>query len=151
MALVADERELRRSASEGGSVVDFLLLMLWCAEAVFLRVSEVVFGFVDRLLVSRGRRRGRREVAGARCEEDDPQLLWDDVDEGRDHDRVEEIMSRLPRVSFEEGKKFYAVRKGRVTGIVRDWEDCRKQVHRFKGAQYKAFGTVEEAMQYLSG
>lgn len=47
-------------------------------------------------------------------------------------------------------KKFYAVRKGKKTGIFFTWEDCKKQVTGFSGAEYKSFLTKEEAENYLN-
>jgi ribonuclease HI len=46
--------------------------------------------------------------------------------------------------------KFYAVRRGRSTGVFESWDACRKQVHKFPGAEYKAFPTREEAFSFLS-
>lgn len=42
-------------------------------------------------------------------------------------------------------KKFYAVRKGRKTGIFTTWDECRAQVHGFPCAEYKSFPTMEGA------
>ena len=47
--------------------------------------------------------------------------------------------------------KFYAVRKGTVTGIFRTWEECKKNVHGYSGAEYKSFKTLEEAEAYMKG
>ena len=41
--------------------------------------------------------------------------------------------------------KYYAVRKGTVTGIFRTWEECKKNVHGYSGAEYKSFKTLEDA------
>ena len=46
--------------------------------------------------------------------------------------------------------KFYAVRRGRTTGIFKNWDACRAQVHHFPGAEYKAFPNREEAEAFLS-
>ena len=46
--------------------------------------------------------------------------------------------------------KFYAVRRGRSTGVFDSWDACRRQVHKFPGAEYKAFPTREEAFSFLS-
>ncbi|KAK1692603.1 hypothetical protein QYE76_009300 [Lolium multiflorum] len=40
---------------------------------------------------------------------------------------------------------YYAVYHGRVPGVYEDWEDCRRQVHRFSGNSYKGYTTLEEA------
>lgn len=45
--------------------------------------------------------------------------------------------------------KYYAVRKGRKTGIFRTWEDCKAQVIKYEGAEYKSFPTEEEARTYM--
>ena len=46
-------------------------------------------------------------------------------------------------------KKFYAVKKGKVTGIFDNWNDCKASVDGFSGAEYKGYPTLEEAKQYL--
>jgi len=45
--------------------------------------------------------------------------------------------------------KFYAVKKGRETGIYLSWDECEKQVKGFKGAIYKSFASRDEAEAYL--
>ena len=45
--------------------------------------------------------------------------------------------------------KFYAVKKGSVTGIFTSWEECRASVHGYPGAEYKSFKTMQEAKTYL--
>lgn len=45
--------------------------------------------------------------------------------------------------------KFYAVRKGLVTGIFQTWEECRESVSGYSGAEYKSFPTLEQAREYL--
>lgn len=42
-------------------------------------------------------------------------------------------------------KKYYAVRKGRKTGVFLTWAECQKQVTGFSGAEFKSFPTIEEA------
>ena len=46
--------------------------------------------------------------------------------------------------------KYYAVKQGHKTGVFESWEECKEQVHRFKGAQYKSFSTENEALNYLN-
>lgn len=48
-------------------------------------------------------------------------------------------------------KKFYAVRKGVVPGLYTTWAECKAQVDGFRGAEYKGFGSKEEALSYLDG
>ncbi|KAK1652481.1 hypothetical protein QYE76_070286 [Lolium multiflorum] len=49
----------------------------------------------------------------------------------------------------------YVVYKGRIPGVYDDWEDCRRQVHRFSGNNYKGYPTRVEAegryARYLAG
>lgn len=47
-------------------------------------------------------------------------------------------------------KKFYAVRKGNKIGIYNTWDECKKQVSGYSGAEYKSFSSLEEANEYLS-
>lgn len=46
--------------------------------------------------------------------------------------------------------KFYAVKKGKHTGIYLSWEECEEQVKGFKGALYKSFPSRQEAEAYLN-
>lgn len=46
-------------------------------------------------------------------------------------------------------EKFYAVRKGRKTGIFHTWEECKNQVHGYAGAEFKSFKNLKEAEDYL--
>ena len=45
--------------------------------------------------------------------------------------------------------------KGKVPGVYDDWEECRRQVHRFSGNSYKGYTTRAEAesryARYLAG
>lgn len=45
--------------------------------------------------------------------------------------------------------KYYAVKKGRKTGIYMTWEACKEQVNGFSGAVYKSFTTLQEANAFL--
>lgn len=45
--------------------------------------------------------------------------------------------------------KFYAVRKGRQTGVFSSWDECKTQIQGFSGAVYKSFETREEAESYM--
>ncbi len=46
-------------------------------------------------------------------------------------------------------KKFYAVRKGYKVGVYNTWDECKKQVNGFSGAEYKSFQTLDEAYEYI--
>lgn len=46
--------------------------------------------------------------------------------------------------------KYYAVRKGKKTGIYTTWEECKKQVHGYSSAEYKSFATEQEAENFIN-
>ncbi|CAN6476199.1 unnamed protein product [Victoria cruziana] len=46
-------------------------------------------------------------------------------------------------------KKYYVVFKGREQGIYTSWDECQQQVHRCKGACFRAFKTEVEAIDQL--
>ncbi|MEK0195264.1 MAG: ribonuclease H [Oscillatoriales cyanobacterium] len=46
-------------------------------------------------------------------------------------------------------KKYYAVFKGRKTGIFSSWQECEEQITGFSGALYKSFKTKGEAEEAL--
>lgn len=46
-------------------------------------------------------------------------------------------------------KKYYAVKRGKATGIFQTWDECRNAVEGYSGAQYKGFSTLKEAKEYL--
>jgi len=45
--------------------------------------------------------------------------------------------------------KYYAVKKGKTTGIYRTWEECRTSVEGVSGAVYKSFKTLSEAEAFM--
>lgn len=47
--------------------------------------------------------------------------------------------------------KIYAVRKGKIVGILDNWDACREAVEGYPGAEYKSFKTLEEARIYMTG
>ena len=47
-------------------------------------------------------------------------------------------------------KKYYAVRKGRKTGVFETWDECKAAVSGFSGAAYKSFTNREEAMDFVT-
>ena len=46
-------------------------------------------------------------------------------------------------------KKFYAVRKGIITGIFQSLEECKKQTLGVKGSEYRRFSKLKQAELYL--
>lgn len=45
--------------------------------------------------------------------------------------------------------KYYAVRVGKVPGIYESWEQCKKMIDGYSGAEYKAFANKEDAIAFL--
>ena len=77
-----------------------------------------------------------------------------DEDPGTGHRTAGNTADASPEKTTEasevaKGKKVYAVRKGRTTGIFMSWDDCRAQVEGFAGAEFKSFADPAEAMAYL--
>lgn len=46
-------------------------------------------------------------------------------------------------------KKYYAVRAGFVPGIYKTWDECKKQVIGFPGADYKSFLSIKSAKEFI--
>lgn len=49
---------------------------------------------------------------------------------------------------MEMAGKYYAVRKGRKQGVFFSWEECKKQIDGFSGAEYKSFKEKKEAENF---
>lgn len=47
--------------------------------------------------------------------------------------------------------KVYAVKKGHVKGIFMTWDECKAQVSGYKGAEYKSFNSMDDALAYMNG
>lgn len=50
---------------------------------------------------------------------------------------------------FSRKKKYYAVKRGRASGIFLSWEECKKQIDGFGGAVYRGFMTLSDAEAWL--
>ncbi len=48
-------------------------------------------------------------------------------------------------------KKYYVVKKGKVPGIYKSWDECKQNTDGFPGAVFKGFTTMEEAELYFDG
>lgn len=48
-------------------------------------------------------------------------------------------------------KKYYAVRKGRQTGIFESWDECKRLVTGYKNASFKGFDDLAEAQAFING
>ena len=46
-------------------------------------------------------------------------------------------------------KKYYAVKRGKKTGIFDNWDACKQVIDGYSGAEYKGFATLKEAGEYL--
>lgn len=46
--------------------------------------------------------------------------------------------------------KFYAVRKGKKTGIFMTWDECKSYVSGYSGAEYKSFASRADAENYMN-
>lgn len=46
--------------------------------------------------------------------------------------------------------KYYAVKKGRQTGIFTDWDTCKEQVQGYPGAIYKSFKLEKDALDWIN-
>ena len=45
--------------------------------------------------------------------------------------------------------KYYAIHKGRDSGIFNTWDECNELVKGFKGAKYKKFDNIEDAQYFV--
>lgn len=46
-------------------------------------------------------------------------------------------------------KKYYGVKKGKITGVFEKWDECKAAVDGFHGAEYRGFPTLAEAQAYV--
>ncbi|KAI3379531.1 hypothetical protein SNEBB_005742 [Seison nebaliae] len=51
--------------------------------------------------------------------------------------------------STTKNKFYYAVRRGRRSGIYHSWEECREQVDKFPNSKFKKFLNIDEAIDYV--
>ena len=58
-------------------------------------------------------------------------------------------MKKDLRKGVKEMKKYYAVRRGRVTGIFTTWAECKKQVEHYSNCEYAGFSTLDDALEFL--
>ncbi|RYR19287.1 hypothetical protein Ahy_B03g064034 [Arachis hypogaea] len=65
---------------------------------------------------------------------------------GRIHPQLHVLMV----MTTEAGRfSFYAVRRGRVPGIYRSWEECEHQVNGFRNNEHRGFHDLSEALAWL--
>jgi hypothetical protein len=46
--------------------------------------------------------------------------------------------------------KYYAVRRGRNTGLFHDWKSCEQQVEGYSNSEFKSFQNERDALEYLA-
>ncbi len=51
----------------------------------------------------------------------------------------------------DANKTYYAVRKGYKPGIYNTWEECKQQIHKYSGAEYKKFKNYQDAQDFIQG
>jgi hypothetical protein len=57
---------------------------------------------------------------------------------------------RKPITRIPSDPRYYAVRRGRSSGIFRSWEECQQQVDGYSNGEFKSFRSEREAYDYLS-
>ncbi|KAG0573854.1 hypothetical protein KC19_VG215300, partial [Ceratodon purpureus] len=168
-----------REVVRRGGFTDLLLLVFWSVTALLHFLITELFRVVDDLLGKRLRSvlaADRLSAGGDRREVDvnADGVLFRDLGEGsrsRSPGLRSANMVRTSAIRTCSGKKidnrsetlgdgcgskyigftkFYVVRKGRVAGIYSNWEECNAQVYGFKGAQYKSFRSLKDALNYQS-
>jgi hypothetical protein len=63
--------------------------------------------------------------------------------------RDQQKRARLEAGVAMSGKRFYAVARGRQTGVFSSWEEAQPHVHGFSGASHKGFRSREEAAEWM--
>ena len=53
-------------------------------------------------------------------------------------------------MSQNKQEKFYVVKVGRKPGIYKTWDECKKYTHKYSGAKFASFSTLEEAAKYMA-
>ncbi|XP_030346791.1 ribonuclease H1 isoform X2 [Strigops habroptila] len=59
------------------------------------------------------------------------------------------LVAVLSHSCFVSKDMFYAVRKGRRTGVYRTWAECQEQVNKFPSASFKKFATEKDAWAFV--
>jgi len=63
--------------------------------------------------------------------------------------RINELLKQLAPQTKKKGKRFYAVFKGKTTGIFETWVECCESVNGVSGAMYAGFPTREDAENFM--
>ncbi|XP_061213611.1 ribonuclease H1 isoform X3 [Neopsephotus bourkii] len=59
------------------------------------------------------------------------------------------LVAVLSHSCFVSKDMFYAVRRGRRTGVYRTWAECQEQVNKFPSASFKKFATEKDAWAFV--
>ena len=62
---------------------------------------------------------------------------------------VKPAMASGTPMLVREGRKWYAVRKGREVGIFDTWETCKTHVHGYRESEFKSFQNLNDPHFYL--
>jgi hypothetical protein len=68
---------------------------------------------------------------------------------GRSVYPCEVVPMRAMEGASSRATKFYAVRRGHLTGLFYTWPECESQVKGFSNAEFKSFKVREDALRYL--
>lgn len=69
------------------------------------------------------------------------------------HQNTPELVYFAPKkflTAMGRKRKFYAVAKGRSTGVYNTWNECKQETQYFSGARYKAFPSEREAREFVA-
>lgn len=68
------------------------------------------------------------------------------------NERCDKLASgEVHKITRVKKKEYYAVAIGREVGIYNTWDECNKQVLKYKRAKYKKFDSHKKALQYVNG
>ena len=62
---------------------------------------------------------------------------------------VKPAVASSSSIGIREGRKWYAVQKGREVGIFDTWETCRTHIYEYRGSKFKSFWKLSDAHTYL--
>lgn len=76
-----------------------------------------------------------------------------DTEKGREVATKEKSATIKGSIEVGSPKKvtYYAIRKGRVVGILTDWGEASQSVTGYSGAEFKKFSVLSDAEEYLKG
>ncbi|KAG0572946.1 hypothetical protein KC19_VG136700 [Ceratodon purpureus] len=129
-----------------GSLKEILLTLLWATVAMMYKCTGGLLRIVEPWF--------QAEEAEQTSGDDGSWREESVVGEAQRRIDTRELSRKLkmePRVLQPVKTRFYAVRRGRVVGIVRDSGECEGRVCGYKGAQFKSFCTMDDVAAYMRG